>query len=437
MRSIPIPELEMERLEVLESYQILDTPPEKEYDDLTKLASGFCNTPIALVSLIDRERQWFKSRIGLEVTETSRELAFCAHAICQPGKLLIIPDTFEDERFFNHPLVTSEPHIRFYAGTTLLTPDGHALGTLCVIDRIPRTLTSGQVEAMEVLGRQVASQMELRLQLFHLQRTQAQLIEKTTALSAARESVDSANRAKSEFLANVSHELRTPPKTILGMTKSLQEQIFGPLTDRQLQALQVIECNSSHLLGLVNSILEVTEIETGEIKLNRAPTVIASLCESSLSLARGQARQKYVCLKTIIHQVPDLCIDEKLICQALTHLLNNAVKFTPEGGQVTLEVSYNKELSDLGLGPVSNESLGILQIDVVDTGIGIAPEDLNQIFRPFSRIDNSQNRKRNGVGLGLALVKRIVELHDGQIQVDSKIGVGSHFKITLPCNAVL
>jgi GAF domain-containing protein len=144
---------ETRRLAALGRYRILDTEPERSFDDLTLLASHICGTPIALITLIDKDRQWFKSRVGVDLTETSRSVAICAHAI-QQHDIFIVPDTLESEAFKNNPYVAGEPHIRFYAGAPLITPDGHALGTLCVMDRVPRTLTADQVDALEALRRQ-------------------------------------------------------------------------------------------------------------------------------------------------------------------------------------------------------------------------------------------------------------------------------------------
>jgi len=165
---------EAARLETLHKYQILDTEPEIAFDDLALLASHICETPMAAISLVDDHRQWFKSRIGLPEPETARSIAFCSHAIAQTS-IFIVPDALKDDRFRDNPQVTGVPHIRFYAGATLLARDGHALGTLCVIDRRPRKLTAAQTEALGALQRQVEAQLELRRRLAELREANANI----------------------------------------------------------------------------------------------------------------------------------------------------------------------------------------------------------------------------------------------------------------------
>ena len=152
---------EKQRLKVLWQYDVLDTMPEEVFDDLTELAARICEAPIALITLVDEDRQWFKSKVGISDKETSRDISFCAHAILQ-SDLFIVSDATKDQRFAHNPLVTSDPRIRFYAGAPLITPDGHALGTLCVIDKVPRELRPDQKTGLRVLARHVVTQLELR-----------------------------------------------------------------------------------------------------------------------------------------------------------------------------------------------------------------------------------------------------------------------------------
>jgi len=156
-----VPPNEKQRLKVLWQYDVLDTIPEEVFDDLTELAARICEAPIALITLVDEDRQWFKSKVGVTDNETSRDISFCAHAILQ-SDLFIVPDATKDQRFAHNPLVTSDPKIRFYAGAPLITPDGHALGTLCVIDKVPRELRPDQKTGLRVLARHVMTQLELR-----------------------------------------------------------------------------------------------------------------------------------------------------------------------------------------------------------------------------------------------------------------------------------
>lgn len=176
---------EKKRLKVLWQYDVLDTPSEAMFDDLAELAARICEAPIALISLVDEDRQWFKAKVGISLTETSRDISFCAHAIKQSG-LFIVPDATKDARFAQSPLVTSEPHIRFYAGAPLITPDGYALGTLCVIDKVPRELREDQKQALTILARHVVSQLELRRRSAELARARKQTREINAELEQAR-----------------------------------------------------------------------------------------------------------------------------------------------------------------------------------------------------------------------------------------------------------
>src|SRR5918995_4580958 len=191
---------EQQRLAALRRYRILDTEPERAFDDLTLLASQICGTPMALITLVDEDRQWFKSRVGVSVSETSRSISFCSHAIEHPG-LFVIPDTLEDRRFRDNPMVTGDLHLRFYAGAPLITPDGHALGTICVADRIPRNLTPDQADALVALKRQVEAQLELRRNLDELEqalgaRDQAEHAQ-TQLIAQLRTALDNVNRLTS------------------------------------------------------------------------------------------------------------------------------------------------------------------------------------------------------------------------------------------------
>ncbi|WP_445260507.1 PAS domain-containing hybrid sensor histidine kinase/response regulator [Pseudanabaena sp. UWO311] len=250
-------------------------------------------------------------------------------------------------------------------------------------------------------------------------------------LQLANEELMRATRLKDEFLANMSHELRTPLNSILGMTEILQEEIFGSINERQLKSLQTIEHSSTHLLALINDILDVAKIESGQVTLDLSSTSIESLCKSSLSFIKQQALTKRIQLTLRVPKnLPEILLDERRIRQVLINLLNNAVKFTLEGGTITLEVAQVK----LDIGATNLTTQNYLKISVIDTGIGISAENIQKLFQPFVQIDSALNRQYTGTGLGLALVKRIVELHGGSIELTSELGVGSRFVINLPFN---
>ena len=233
-------------------------------------------------------------------------------------------------------------------------------------------------------------------------------------------------RLKDDFLATMSHELRTPLNAILGMSEALQEEIFGTLNSRQLNSILTIEQSGEHLLSLIEDILDVSKISAGKLNLHLSEIDPAELCRSSLTLVRQQAIAKHIQIDT--HLPADLdriCVDERRMRQVLINLLNNAIKFTPNGGIVILSVRAVPLAIDGNAGYW-------LCFAVSDTGIGIATADRSKLFQPFIQLDSSLNRKYAGTGLGLVLVKQIVELHGGNVTIDSEVGIGSCFTVTIP-----
>jgi len=242
-------------------------------------------------------------------------------------------------------------------------------------------------------------------------------------LRQTNEELIRATRLKDEFLANMSHELRTPLNAILGMSEILEEEILGSLNQEQIRLLQTVRNSGEHLLSLINDILDVAKIESGEVILDLMPTSIDYLCTSSIAFIKQQAIQKNITIQSRIPaNLPKLSIDERRIRQVLINLLTNAVKFTLDNGQITLEVKK----------VFHSPKRNFLRIAVSDTGIGISKDNIDKLFKPFIQIDSALNRQYTGTGLGLALVKRIVELHGGQVGVTSELNVGSCFTIDLP-----
>jgi PAS domain S-box-containing protein len=253
--------------------------------------------------------------------------------------------------------------------------------------------------------------------------------EAETELQALNQELARANRLKDQFLAAMSHELRTPLNAILGMTQSLQEGVYGALGERALNSLETIERSGAHLLDLINDILDFAQIEAGYLTIHRSPVAISALAESSLLMVRPQAQRKNLALALRLPPCPPLFnLDECRLRQALVNLLGNAVKFTPPGGSVALEIDYAQ--------PAPGEGEPQLSFRVKDTGIGIAEVDQSRLFEPFVQIDSALNRQYEGTGLGLALVKRLAELHNGAVTVESQVGVGSCFTIRLPAPVV-
>ncbi len=247
-------------------------------------------------------------------------------------------------------------------------------------------------------------------------------------LAISNEELALATRLKDEFLANMSHELRTPLNAILGMSEALQEQVFGTINQEQKESLETIASSGKHLLELINDILDVAKIESGQVEIDCSQTSIDELCQSSLPFVKQQALRKRIHLELkIAPNLPELFIDERRIRQALINLLSNAIKFTPERGRVSLAVSLQQNLAK-----ITHEITSEIRFAVTDTGIGISPENLQKLFQPFVQIDGALNRQNTGTGLGLALVKSIVEMHKGTVTATSEVGVGSCFTIALP-----
>ncbi len=246
--------------------------------------------------------------------------------------------------------------------------------------------------------------------------------ERTTELRQANVELARAMRAKDEFLANMSHELRTPLNAILGLSESLQEQVYGSLNERQLRSISTIEGSGRHLLGLINDILDLSKVEAGKLELNLESVWVAEVCQASLLFIKEMAQKKN--LRLAFHPDPQpvkLLADPRRLKQILVNLLTNAVKFTPAGGEVSLEVTTD---------PLEE----MIRLAVQDTGIGIKAEEMAKLFRPFSQIDSSLARQHEGTGLGLTLVRRLVELHGGSVSLESAgiEGLGSRFTVSLP-----
>lgn len=404
MPPAPIPANELQRLAALVSCNVLDTPPEACFDDLTRLAAKLCHTPAAMISLLDEDRQWFKSRVGVEPSELPRGTAFCGYAILSEGTM-IIPDALLDERTRDFPVVAGPPGVRFYAGVPLVVEGSHPLGTLCVVDLKPRELSDEMIENLEALALQAANQLELRYALSKLEK--------------ARCAADTANRAKSAFLAHMSHEVRTPLTSIVGYADLLTES--GSAQEDPSSAVDAIARNAHHLLQVVNDILDVSKIEAGMMAIERREVDPMDLLAEIIMLAKPRITRNSLKLDVAFRSPTPTSIetDPLRLRQILLNLVYNAIKFT-EAGRVSINVSASSED-------------GTLTIAVEDTGPGMTPEQVETIsqFEAFRQADNSTTRRFGGTGLGLRIAHTLATLLDGALTVESTLGRGSIFSVTL------
>ena len=409
----PLPSDEEQRLAALHDYEILDTLPEQVFDDLTQLAAQICDVPISVVSLVDADRQWFKSKVGLDVDETPRDLAFCAHAIHSP-ELLVVKDAREDERFADNPLVTGAPDIRFYAGAPLVEPGGHELGTICVIDRVPRELTPEQLESLSALSRQTVSQLELRKKLSE----QRELSQRLRV--ASREAVR-ANRTKSRFLAHMSHELRTPLNAIIGFSKILRKTLPESFGSKQPLYCDRITDNGLHLLALINNVLDLSRIEANQVNVTHEAFDLPELLYDVTAQVESLVGQHgNTLMLSCDESLESMTSDPMRVRQCLINLLSNACKFTTDG---RITITAVKEARD---------GVPWVKFEVADTGQGMTSEETSRVFDEFYRSQQPSAEHREGTGLGLAITQQFCRLLGGEITVRSRPEVGTTFVIRLP-----
>ena len=287
-----------------------------------------------------------------------------------------------------------------------------------------RERTAELAQTNEALQTEIVERMQAEAALEGERALLAQRVEESTAdLSAANAELARAARLKDEFLASMSHELRTPLNTILGMAETMQEGVLGAINDEQTDALRHIEDSGRHLLALINDILDLSKVEAGKLDLNVEAVEVVVVAQASLRLISELARQKKLhIVSSIDSTVSVLQADARRLKQMLVNLLSNAVKFTPEGGTIGLEV-------------VGDAAAQLVRLTVWDTGIGIAANDLPRLFQPFVQLDSRLARHYTGTGLGLALVDRMAAVHGGSVAVESRLGHGTRFTITLPWTA--
>jgi len=395
----PLPNNESERIAALKRYNILDTLPEHAFDDATKLVSYICDVPIAHISFIDENRQWFKSEIGIGLSEVSREISFCQYTIME-SEMVEIGDTYLNERFKNDPNVIDGLKVRFYTGIPLTTPDGYNIGTICAIDHVSKELNENQRNALSIIAKHVMNQLELRT--------------KNIELAAQKKLVQRAVLAKDNFLANMSHEIRTPLNAIIGFTDLLSQTNLNTIQRDYVDSVQIAQEN---LLLIVNDILDLSKIESGNLAIDEQPFNLKNTLKHIYDLLKVKVPAAVEFNLFLDADMPEIVIgDQGRLNQILVNLTGNALKFTEEG-EVTVSVKKFAETEDYYS----------LRFSVKDTGIGIQEEKLKHIFERFTQAEESTTRRFGGTGLGLNIVKQLVELQKGKIHVKSKPGRGSEF----------
>ncbi len=368
----PLPDDEPARLAALHDTQVLDTAPEEDFDDIALLASEICGTPMGLVSLVDSDRQWFKAKIGLGISETHRDLSFCAYAI-GGHELLEVPDAQADSRFSDNPMVRGDGSIRFYAGAPVVLDGSHSVGTVCVVDHVPRELTASQRRALRSLARHASVQLELRRYARHA----GEIADRLRQL----------DRMKDSFLATVSHELRTPLSSIRGYLEMLLEDEFDAETSRRF--LSVMQRNSDRLLKLIDDLLMVAKLTDEGLELDQTEIDLAEIAHHVTSSCRALAEHQQVKLHDRTEAPVPARGDAKRLGHALNHLVVNAIKFTGPGGEISIGTTDRDEP----------------ELIISDSGMGISPADLPHIFDRFYRTAAADTMATPGPGLGLAIAR--------------------------------
>jgi signal transduction histidine kinase len=377
---------EAERLQALRSYGILDTAVEPAFDDITRIASYVCQTPISLISLVDEGRQWFKSEVGLGMRETPLDQSICAHALLEHS-FLEVQDTTKDARFDCNPLVTGEPHLRFYAGALLRTPDGLPLGTVCVLDNKPRQLSAEQRDILAALARQVMSQMEFRRALLLSDRLQRNI---------------------SRLMAVAGHDLKQPLQVMVIAI----DRIRNKLTDaKDRERLGLAIDAGMRMAEELDRLAETSVLQTGlgAPKLSRFP--VSDIFESIVHTWHLHAEAKGLRL-VLLPCHAQIVSDPSMLRAIIGNLVGNAIKYTARGRVL------------VGCRKRGN----FLSIEVLDSGSGIPAEQLGAIFDAFHQIHPASE----GLGLGLSIVRRTAEALGHPIALKSDLARGSHFTVLVP-----
>jgi signal transduction histidine kinase len=389
---------EKERLKALESYSILDSLSEVDYDNLTAIASEICDTPISLVSLIDKDRQWFKSNHGLSMNETPKDQAFCAHAINENDGMMLVQDARKDIRFIDNPLVTGEMKAVFYAGIVLKTEDNLPLGTLCVIDNKPKLLSQNQIKSLKALSNQVMNLLELR--------------KNKLLLEKANEELEENNQELERFAFIAAHDLKSPLNNITSLANLLAEDYGTKIDSEGQQLIEYIKTSSEKLNDLIKGLLAYSKTSR-LIKEERSEVNLVKLKDDMMGLYSFENK----CQITLVTDLTSISINRTVIEQILINLIANSYKYC------------DKEIAEIEL--VFKEDETQYEIAVKDNGPGISKENQGKIFNIFETLSANDKFGDQGNGIGLATVKKLVETLGGKISVESEIGEGTTISFTI------
>jgi signal transduction histidine kinase len=407
-----IPVNEAQRLATLERYSILDTPPEVAFDRMARIVARIFAAPIAMVTFIEKDRQWFKACFGTDLRENTRALSFCSQTILT-DEVMVVPDAILDERFRDNP-VALDMGLRFYAGAPLRTVDGRNIGTLCIYDLKPRAGLSGEErETLMDLAASVVDDLESRLTAQRAARAELQLAKVNQELAEHLEQVKDLNAAQQRFAADASHELRAPLTLIQGNIDLILAHPELEANEREI-ALVEAKHEAERLGRLVTDMLHLVRngADRTQDHVNLDFSHIVRLClEESRSLAHAHDLRFNLESKGHVIGQPDR------IKQLVLILLGNALKYTPPSGGVTVTTT-----------DLEHE----VELKVEDTGIGVAEQELERVFERFYRTGVARNQFADGTGLGLSIARSIVEAHGGSIWMESVLNQGSRVMVRLP-----